>query len=257
MPGSRSAFVLASVMGHMMIVNRLDTSVSRELLEFGQHDVHTAILGLRMAEMRRRAHGDGVVVIDGGANIGCFSMFWARYMDGASDEAWGKVIAFEPQLHTFYALCGNLALNNCFNAEARNELLMESGHDEMRPTLNAAVLHDAGAWPAHANGELKQMRAVSIDEMKLPRLDILRLDLEGGEPGALRGARTTIDVLRPIIIAEHPICGHQAIADLLPGYECVALGIELLCIHKDELAQNAELRAAMRDIVQHLSTEAA
>lgn len=254
---NRSAFVLASVMGHAMLVNRFDASIGRELLDFGQHDMHTAVLGLRMAEMRRKSHGEGVVIIDGGANIGCFTVFWSRYMEGASEKAWGKVIAFEPQQWPFYALCGNLALNNCFNVEARNELIMDSPHDEMRAVLDASKPHDAGSWPATASGELRLMRAATIDQLKLPRLDILKLDLEGGEPAALRGARVTIDTQRPIIIAEHPICGHQAIMDLLPNYDCVALGIELLCVHKNELAANAELAAAMREIVKQLSRQAA
>lgn len=254
---NRSAFVLASAMGHSMIVNRFDTSVGRELLDFGQHDVHTAVLGLRMAEMRRKSHGNGVVIIDGGANIGCFTVFWSRYMEGASEEAWGKVIAFEPQQWPFYALCGNLALNNCFNVEARNELLMDSTHDEMRSSLDASKPHDAGAWPAKAAGELRSLRATTIDDLRLPRLDILKLDLEGGEPAALRGAHTAITLFAPIIIAEHPICGHKAIEDLLPDYEFVALGIELLCVSKQELSSNPELSAAMREIVQQLSRQAA
>ena len=64
-----------------------------------------------LLDARRRHFGDGVNVLDIGANIGAFTIKWARHMDG-----WGRVLAFEAQERIFHALAGNVALNNCFNA---------------------------------------------------------------------------------------------------------------------------------------------
>ena len=58
-------------------------------------------------------HGDGVVAVDGGANIGVHTIEWATAMTG-----WGSVIAIEAQERIYYALAGNIAINNCFNAIA-------------------------------------------------------------------------------------------------------------------------------------------
>ena len=48
-------------------------------------------------------HGDGVVAVDGGANIGVHTIEWATAMTG-----WGSVIAIEPQERIYYALAGTL-----------------------------------------------------------------------------------------------------------------------------------------------------
>ena len=70
-------------------------------------------LALQLLEARRRIHGDGVVAIDGGANIGAHTIEWATAMTG-----WGSVIAIEAQERIYYALAGNIAINNAFNAIA-------------------------------------------------------------------------------------------------------------------------------------------
>jgi len=47
--------------------------------------------------------------------------------------------------------------------------------------------------------------SVTIDSLKLLRLDFLMLDIEGGELRALRGGKNTIDKWRPVIMLEiHP-----------------------------------------------------
>src|SRR5579863_3487900 len=62
---------------------------------------------------RRQHFGDGVVMLDCGANIGVLTVEAAAEMTG-----WGSVLAIEAQERLFYALAGNIALNNCFNARA-------------------------------------------------------------------------------------------------------------------------------------------
>ena len=54
-----------------------------------------------------------MVAIDCGANIGVHTVEWATAMTG-----WGSVVAIEAQERIYYALAGNIAINNCFNAIA-------------------------------------------------------------------------------------------------------------------------------------------
>jgi hypothetical protein len=70
-------------------------------------------LALLLIESRRRIHGAGVVAIDCGANIGIHTIEWATAM-----TEWGSVIAIEAQERIYYALAGNIAINNGFNAIA-------------------------------------------------------------------------------------------------------------------------------------------
>jgi hypothetical protein len=121
-PPRKLAFILASTEHGAMIVNRFDEyrppdnsgfGVGFQLLENAVYDPADVTLLLMLLDLRRRCYGDGLVAIDCGANIGVHSVEWARHMTG-----WGIVIAIEAQERIYYALAGNLALNNCFNARA-------------------------------------------------------------------------------------------------------------------------------------------
>src|ERR1700753_2998008 len=116
------AFVLASSKHGTMIVNRLDYrmvnaeqgfGVGFPILESAAFDPDEVKMAIDVLNLRRRHHGDGVVAIDCGANIGVHTVEWARHMTG-----WGVVVAIEAQESLYYALAGNLAINNCFNARA-------------------------------------------------------------------------------------------------------------------------------------------
>ena len=71
------------------------------------------MLAREILALRRRHYGEGVLAIDCGANIGVHTIEWAKAMTG-----WGSVLAIEAQERIYYALAGNIAINNCFNAFA-------------------------------------------------------------------------------------------------------------------------------------------
>ena len=94
--GRKLAFVLAASNHGTMITNRFDyrmsgpdagVGVGYQLLDAGAFDPIEVELALQLIESRRRLHGDGVVAIDCGANIGIHTIEWATAMTG-----WGSVI---------------------------------------------------------------------------------------------------------------------------------------------------------------------
>ena len=117
----RVPFVLASTAHGPMILSCIDFRPAEggkvelgpgaDLLFNAVYDRQQMAISNAFLQDRQRTHGNGVVAIDCGANIGAFTLEWARLMDG-----WGRVYAFEPQERVFYALAGNLAINNLFNA---------------------------------------------------------------------------------------------------------------------------------------------
>jgi FkbM family methyltransferase len=116
------AFVLASSDHGTMIVNRFDYRMIRpdsgigvgfEILNRSSYSADEIVLTLRLLKLKRSYVGDGVVAIDCGANIGVHTIEWAKAMTG-----WGSVLAIEAQERIYYALVGNIAINNCFNARA-------------------------------------------------------------------------------------------------------------------------------------------
>jgi len=250
--GRKLAFVLASSNHGTMITNRFDyrmtgpdagIGVGFQLLESGAFDPVEVELALQLIEARRRVHGDGVVAIDCGANIGVHTIEWATAMTG-----WGSVIAIEAQERIYYALAGNIAINNCFNAIAMHaavssesgvmqiptpDYLMPSsfGSLELKPRADTEFI---GQPVDYSEGKTVAIQKIAIDALALPRVDLIKLDVEGMELEALEGARQTIERCRPVILVESIKAGRERLRAFLDerGYKVVEAGINLLAIHK-------------------------
>jgi FkbM family methyltransferase len=256
--GRKLAFVLASSNHGAMIVNRLDyrmsgpdmgIGVGYQLLEAATFDPMEVELALQLIEARKRVHGDGVVAIDGGANIGVHTVEWATAMTG-----WGSVIAIEAQERIYYALAGNIAINNCFNAIAMHAAISSEQGIMLIPTPDYLVPSSFGSLELkpradtefigqpidYSEGNTVAIQKMSIDALSLPRVDFIKLDIEGMELEALEGARQTIERSHPIFLVESIKAGRERIRSFLDqcGYKVVEAGINLLAIHKSDPVVN-------------------
>ncbi|MGA3403133.1 MAG: FkbM family methyltransferase [Acetobacteraceae bacterium] len=138
---------------------------------------------------------DNCVVVDAGANIGLVAVPIAQ----AVLLRGGVVHAFEVQRMLCYALCGSAALNDLENLIVRNQALgstigtLGAGRpDYSRPQDFGAFSLIDQAGPHPDQGEV-----VPIDCLGLPRLDFLKVDVEGMEIEVLRGARSSIERYLP------------------------------------------------------------
>jgi hypothetical protein len=86
-PPRKLAFVIAATDHGTMIVSRFDEhrladnlgfGVGFQLLDTASYDPSDVALLLTVLDLRRRYHGDGVVAVDCGANIGVRTMEWAK-----------------------------------------------------------------------------------------------------------------------------------------------------------------------------------
>ena len=188
-----------------------------------------SILPFLLAEQETRIYGTGDrgvhagdVVLDCGANIGMFTK--TALASGAS-----LVVAVEPAPATLECLRRNLAQEI---AQGR-VIIYPKGvwdHDDF---MNLAVDdHNAGANSVVLDLDRpKSVRVplTTIDELvaelKLERVDFIKMDIEGAEKQALKGARGTLNRFRPrmSISAEHLADDAQAIPavvkSLQPGYK--------------------------------------
>ncbi len=250
------ACIVASTDHGMLIVNRYDQrliednkgfGVGYELLNRSQYEPREVSIAMELLTLRRKYFGDGVKVIDCGANIGTHTVSWARHMTG-----WGDVLAIEAQERVFYQLCGAISINNCFNARAVNAAVGCIDGGIMRiPQPNYQEYGSFGSveleFPENGVEFIGQVlnysddarvdvRAMTIDSLKLPRLDFIKIDVEGMELDVLAGAEATIWQHHPIIAAEALKTAKNSLtaAVLDMNYVYFPFGNNILAVHRDD-----------------------
>lgn len=187
---------------------------------------------------------DNCIVIDGGANIGFFTIPVAQLLKARG----GKVISFEPQRQLFNALSGSLALNGLDNVFLHN---MGLGNGQQMqaylPAVDYSQPSDFGTVSLSVDDPVDEhhwmrTRSVdidSIDNMMLPRLDFIKLDVEGFEIPVLEGSLKTIAKHRPYIWVEFFITGSKKIKQALSSIKDYSYYIvdyqNMLCIPNEHL----------------------
>jgi FkbM family methyltransferase len=141
----------------------------------------------------------GDVVLEIGAWLGAFTR-------SALDHGAARVIAFEPEP------LNRLCFERNFAAEiaaGRVTVVAKAAWDVPGPVkmANIGPQNEAGSRKGFtiADDGPVDAEAVTIDsvveDLGLVRMDLMNLDIEGGETRALRGARKAIRKLRPVIVA--------------------------------------------------------
>jgi FkbM family methyltransferase len=241
----KACFVLVPTAHGTMIVPRFDykflpdkqveLGVGANLLENGAYDPEGLDLMTMVVESCRVKNGDGVVTVDVGANIGAITLSLAQYMEG-----WGRVLAFEPQERLFYALCGNIVLNNIENAVAYRTAIGRYDSAIDFPVPDYGKASNFGGVNALGTADIGQKfeRMVSVqtkrlDVLGMQRLDFIKMDIEGMEIEALTGALQTINRCRPIILVEWIKVGQQVLEDFFAtiGYTTARWGMDLICAY--------------------------
>ncbi len=141
----------------------------------------------------------GGVVVDGGANQGMYS---AAYCELVGEE--GCVYSFEPNELPFVCLCINAP-----NAKKYMMALGEKdGFCDMSQCNNYAASH-------LQSGDRVAIRP--LDFLGLTRCDLIKMDLEGYELLALKGAEETIRRNKPVLVLEvNP--NHMSRFDCIPQH---------------------------------------
>jgi len=156
-----------------------DTHISRWVEESGRLDHDEYALPVILEHIK-----EGDWVVDGGAFIGDHTR---AYLDKVKNS--GRVFAFEPNPKAFECL-----VYNC--PDARCE---QFGLSDLDGGAGMLESENSGASRLVEGGSVMLVR---LDDYELPKLDFLKLDVEGYELKALRGAESTIDTHRPVMWIE-------------------------------------------------------
>jgi FkbM family methyltransferase len=144
----------------------------------------------------------GKVFVDAGANFGIYTLLASKIVGEA-----GRVISFEPSPRVFPVLRRNIALNGFKNVSALQVALTDK---KGRAPLyyHAAVGCDSLAKDASFENDAhaEQIDTESLDNVirqtSVGRVDVIKMDVQGAEELALRGASEIVASMRPVVIFE-------------------------------------------------------
>lgn len=189
----------------------------------------------------------GGIVWDVGANVGFYSMIAARFVGD------GRVFAFEPLPANQAAIRRNAALNGLENVEliavalsdAEGEADLELHGDPTWAKLDTSADTTFKRDSAVAGSVRVAVSTLDAQLAKLPAPDLVKIDIEGAEVAALRGAVRLLDEVRPTLICElHGT--NEPVAALLESHGYDVRTIETPDVPPREAAWHAHVLATPR-----------
>ena len=159
----------------------------------------------RECEVLAGALRPGGVFVDVGANVGWFSLTVAAHRP--SSTVW----AVEPVSATADRLAENIAVSKLSRVVIHRVLLgAADGTAELVVTADPAYAHISGAGRVQAGqqSETVTCRMSTLDRLWTaagrPRVDAVKVDVEGAEPEVLAGAGALLRSCRPVLVVEAP-----------------------------------------------------
>lgn len=179
LPGSRALYrrligmrpAEVTVDGHVMALDPLDS-----LLLSVNGDYEADERALFVAAIR-----PGDTVLDVGAHIGLYTLAAARAAGPT-----GRVIAFEPSSVNHALLVENVARNGYGNVEIRREAV-----GDRDGTVSLFLSVDNTGDHSLIEDDTRQGESVPLvrlDSLPIDTVAVIKMDIQGGEPAALRGA---------------------------------------------------------------------
>jgi FkbM family methyltransferase len=167
----------------------------------------------------------GMTVLDVGAHAGLYTMTASKRV-GPS----GRVIAFEPSPRERGRLERHLSLNRCRNVTVQAVALGEEQGDAELFVVDGSETGCNSLRPqAGLAGHAVRVPLRRLDDCRAEGMfdgvDLIKMDIEGGELSALRGGESVFRSARPVLLCEIEEgrlagwgYGGRAIVDLLSGW---------------------------------------
>lgn len=144
---------------------------------------------------------DGDTVFDIGANVGHTAIHFATCAANTT------VYAFEPDVQNFQTAATHLQLNNIHNVKLFNfglgDKSMQSKlyvKDEHNRGMNRLLQNDNENLP-YSVVHIKPLDEV-VEELKIQKIDLIKIDVEGFEMKVLTGAKQTLQKFKPALFLE-------------------------------------------------------
>ena len=164
----------ASVLGHKMILD------SNDSLEISINKVYEKF----ETDFINREIKKGEVVLDIGANIGYYTLIFARLVGEK-----GKVFAFEPDPNNFQILKKNVELNGYKNVILINKAVANKS-GKLKFYLSEVNMGDHRIYDSYDGRKNIEVKCIKIDEYFQDykgKIDFVKMDIQGSETGAILG----------------------------------------------------------------------
>jgi FkbM family methyltransferase len=147
----------------------------------------------------------GMTFIDVGANDGYYTLFAARRVGPT-----GRVVAVEPSSRERAHLQRNLGRNGLENVQVVAAALgAEPGVVDLHLAHGVHAGHNTLGEFAHDDVVRASSERVPLDTLDavvarhgLSQVDMVKIDVEGGEAGVIAGARQVLTTMRPVLLME-------------------------------------------------------
>ncbi|XXF78591.1 FkbM family methyltransferase [Myxococcaceae bacterium GXIMD 01537] len=173
----------------------LGDHVQQQIYFFGAYEPPEAFVFARLLR-------PGMTVVDAGANVGQYSLLASTRVGDT-----GAVHALEPVPGTRQLLQENVRRSGVRNVHVHPYALWHQ-RERLRLGLRPGMEANIGAFSVsdgHLGGAV-EADAISLDalveEQRIPRVDLIKMDIEGAEHAALRGMRGVLERDRPLLLME-------------------------------------------------------
>jgi FkbM family methyltransferase len=144
---------------------------------------------------------DDAVIIDLGAHLGQMSQAFARH----AARGWVHAVEAHPMIYEVMAM--NFAENNVKNITAYHRAIWDTTDKELfYPREDYARWRNRSSFGIEPRAAISPkghvVRSMTVDELNLPRVDAIKIDVQGSDLAAMRGAVETIKRCQPIIVFE-------------------------------------------------------
>jgi len=196
--GLTKNYTLISTFDKNIFINlNLNDWIQKQVFYFGRYEIEK-----NETLFWRNLIKPGQYVFDLGANIGYYTLQSAVRVENE-----GKVYCFEPVSTTYKKLIDNIKLNRFNNIVPQNFALSnKKGEIELFVAGENSTGSSSLTMHIDFSGIKEKVQTITLDEYvlneKIPKVDIIKIDVEGSEPMAIEGMKQIMQNFKPIILIE-------------------------------------------------------
>jgi len=178
----------------LILYNKHDDWVGKSLEAYGEYSEGEVDIFKNLIQ-------EGDIVVEAGSNIGAHTLPLSRIVGEK-----GRVYSFEPQRLAFQTICGNMAMNSIMNVVCFQAGVSNKNEQIKIKELNYNQDYNFGGFSIdNFKGGNTTLDLYKLDDKlaQIPRLKLIKMDIEGMEAKALKGAKQLIEKFKPILYLEN------------------------------------------------------